>query len=171
MRGCLVSGRSVGEIDGEFVAALLGLLDSGTHQLLLTELGVRIASDILVAAADVGKALVPIPVEDNGTVDSNALVDSFLQHVRPSHDAHDYLDDYWNFIWEAAWPEGIWYAVLGSAANDGFMAVELMNEIERKADEIGLTEPPPFEAEDLEIFIAEWRKAFLIGLAEVAANT
>ena len=169
--GHFVSGGPATSTDGDFVTELIALVDSGVQHQLLVDFATRIASDILVAAAHAGIAPVPIPVDDDGAVDSRELVELFLQDVRPSHEAHDYLDDYWNFIWEAAWPEGLAYALLGTSTIDGFMAAELMGEIERQAEEIGLSESPPFDAVDLEVFIAKWRRKFVSALAKLAAGT
>jgi hypothetical protein len=166
-----VSKEQPSQTDAEFVAALLSLVDAGTRHRLVIDLAERVARDVLVAAADIGIVPVPIPLDDDGAVDSHGLVESFLEDIRPSHEAHDYLDDYWNFIWEHAWPEGIADAVLGSQEFDSYAAAELMQEIERRAEDIGLTEPPPFNSDDLEDFVKQWRSSFIDELSKARART
>lgn len=145
---------------------MLGLLDAGGRHRLLVDLAVRLAGDVLVAAEESGDLSIPIPFGEAG-VDKGELVDVFLKQVRPPHDAHDYLDDDWNFIWEDAWPESVADAILGSVEFDGYAAAELMGAIERKAEDIGLPEPPWFDADDLESFIRQWRSRALKELARL----
>lgn len=158
------------ESDSTLVAALMRLVDVERRHQLLTELSERVATDVLVSAAEAGNSRIPIPMGEDG-VDSRELVESFLQAVRPQHAAHDYLDDYWAFIWEDAWPEGVADAVLGSVEFDRHAAADLMEAIDRRADEIGLAEPPPFDADDMEAFVKEWRARAIEELAKLKGST
>lgn len=153
--------------DAEYVAELLRLVDDPTRHRLMRELAVQVATITLLAAADAERAPVEIPLSDDGTVDSGELIETFLTYVRPNHEAYDYLDDHWNFIWERAWPEGIADAVLGTSEYDRFAAADLMETIEWQAEDIGLPEGPPFDADDLEAFVADWRGKFVSSLARL----
>ena len=164
----------------ELVVALVDLIDSSDRERLLRTLAINVASQVLVMAAKVDKCPVPLPLIElpladgelmpQHGVDSDELVASFLQHVRPRHEAHAYLDDHWNFIWEHAWPEGLAHVVLGPERHDKYAAADLLAEIHRVAEEIGLPEPPGFELADLETFVADWRRSFLQVLAEIKAG-
>ncbi|GEM_PF-3240087 len=157
--------------DAEFAASLLSLVDDSIRHQLLMEMAKRVANIVLVSAADADEPPIPIPLCDDGAVDTTALVESFLEDVRPPHEGHAYLDDHWNFIWEQAWPEGIADAVLGSEAFDCYAAADLMEEVERQAEDIGLPEAPSFDVDDLEDFVKTWRSRFIDELSKVKAGT
>lgn len=165
-----MSSQPVIETDSAMVAALLGLLDAGGRHRLLVDLAESLASDILVAAAEAGDSSIELPFGEDG-IDKGELVENFLQQVKPPHDGHAYLDDHWNFIWHDAWPEGVADAILGSVESDGHAAAELMAAIEHKANDIGLPEPPWFDADDLELFIKQWRSRAVQELARLKGQT